>query len=654
MKKLMIATAVAAAGFSSVLADVYNIKFTATTTVDASKKVKGEQVNYLKKGSVVINGLYDNATGKYYFYTGKGAKMVPVQKAIFEAQNDVDMDSSINGKNVALNVGFYVDGDLDTAFVAAGLGKVLTVGGDDLNSASGSFGGKYMGKPAYGTWAFSKNATASKKGIEEYLKSQSKSNLTADSWEDNAEIKGKLDAWREVAADALKNAEEVKKQLQELAGKDAIIAEKDATNADKDAQLELIDGAFDQLNNNETVKVLEDFLKDEKAAQQGIADDAATLTNALTVAVADYKAKKEAYEESKVVNAEYKAKLEEARAAYAAAQQAKADAIAYTNYLVSVKDKSYYAPKQAEIDAQAVVVADLTATRDALINGYVAQTNAIITLDWPAYEAKLIGETNNWTTIRDNAIAAQAAAQAAYEASDFVKYTTEEGEADWSNWLKDNDLEENLANKVNFTDNVYPAMVADGKAKKLVLDTADAELAKAKKAYDAKVPGYVEILDLLAKGEADKYIEDLLAAAKDAYDYDWAVANKEVEKAQAKLDALQAEYDAAWNLKVSDAMIEEATAAIAERDAELKAAKKAAEQTAYNAWYAANKAMKTAKTTMEAAAAAIAAILGVNPETDMDATCKAEQDYIAKYAGLRDVALANVAAAEALLARMAK
>ena len=651
MKKLMI-TAFAIVLASATFADVYDIRFKAMTTVESTKEVNGTGVSYLKKGLVVVDGLYDDATGKYYFWTGTGAKMVPVQKAIFESQNDVDMDSPSMAR--ALNVGFYVDGDLDTAFVAAGLGKVLTVGGDDLNSASGSFGGKYMGKPAYGTWRFSKNSSATKKGIAEYINSQSKSNLSVDSWEDNAEIKGKLDAWREVAADALKNAEEVKKQLQELAGKDAIIAEKDATIADKDAQLELIDGAFDQLNNNETVKVLEDFLKDEKAAQQGIADDAATLTNALTVAVADYKAKKEAYEESKVVNAEYKAKLEEARAAYAAAQQAKADAIAYTNYLVSVKDKSYYAPKQAEIDAQAVVVADLTATRDALINGYVAQTNAIITLDWPAYEAKLIGETNNWTTIRDNAIAAQAAAQAAYEASDFVKYTTEEGEADWSNWLKDNDLEENLANKVNFTDNVYPAMVADGKAKKLVLDTADAELAKAKKAYDAKVPGYVEILDLLAKGEADKYIEDLLAAAKDAYDYDWAVANKEVEKAQAKLDALQAEYDAAWNLKVSDAMIEEATAAIAERDAELKAAKKAAEQTAYNAWYAANKAMKTAKTTMEAAAAAIAAILGVNPETDMDATCKAEQDYIAKYAGLRDVALANVAAAEALLARMAK
>ena len=355
MKKLMIAAAMV--GASSVFADVYNVKFTATTTVDASKKYKGADTAYLKKGSVVVEGLYDTDTSKYYFWTGKGAKMVPVQKAIFETQNAVDMDAAINGKNVALNAGFYVgeEGALSTAFVAAGLGKVLTVGGDDLNSASGSFGGKYEGNPAYGTWAFSKNASATKKGVDAYINDLSKKALTLADWGVNSELKDKLDAWREVAADAVANAEQVKKDLEEIAGLKADLADKtlnvkelentklelennigrlEASLADKtlnvkelentklelenaygalekianelkalnddqksqldnaNAQLGLIDGAFDQLNNNETVKVLEDFLKDEKAAQQGIADDAALTNATLASAVADYKAKK--------------------------------------------------------------------------------------------------------------------------------------------------------------------------------------------------------------------------------------------------------------------------------------------------------------------------------------------------------------------------
>lgn len=682
MKKLMIATAAAAVGLSAV-ADVYNVKFTATTTVAASKKVKGEVKDYLKKGSVVVNGLYDTDTAKYYFWTGSGAKMVPVQNAIFESQNEVDMDSKVNGKNVALNAGFYAgkEGELETAFIAAGLGKVLTVGGTDLNSASGSFAGKYEGNPAYGTWAYSKNASATKKGVEVYIADLlKKTEYTLEAFGDkSAELKDKLDAWREVAADAVKNAVDVKNQLAEIAGlkseladktlnvkelennygvlekewndQKVQIAEQEQTIADQKNQLNLIDGAFAQLNDNETVKVLEAYLEDVRDAQAGIAKDAADLIANLETAVADYKAKKEAHEASRVVNAEYLEKRDAADEFQKAAKKAVADAIAYTNYLVSVKEKSYYAPKQAEIDAQAAVVATKTAERDALINGYIAATNAIVTTDWPAYETKLIGETNKWTTIRDNAIAAQAAAKTAYDNSDFVKYTTEDGEADWSKWLQDNDLEENLANRVNFVDNVYPAMVADGKNKKDVLDAADEELVKAQAAYDAKVPGYVEILDLLATGEADKYIKDLLAAAKETYDYDWAVANKEVEKAQAKQDELQAEYDAAWNLKVSDAMIEEATAAIADREAEYEAAKKAYNK-AYNAWYEKNQAMKAAKTDKDNAAAAVAAILGVNPETEGVSDDQAA--YVAKYTELRDTALGNVAAAEALLSRMGK
>lgn len=720
MKKLMLAAS--AAAFSAVsMADVYNVKFTATTTVGAEKK----GVEYLKKGSVVVDGLYDTETAKYYFWTGKGATMAPMQKAIFEAQNAVDMDSAINGKNVALNAGLYAgeEGALETAFIAAGLGKVLTVGGDDLNSASGSFAGKYEGKPAYGTWAFSKNSSASKMGVDAYINNLSKKNLTVADWGDNSELKGKLDAWRDVAADAVANAEQVKKDLEEIAGLktdledktlnvkeledtklmlendigrleaaladktlnvkelentklelenaygalekvknelDAKVAEQDKTIADQKSQLDnanaelgRLDGAFDQLNNNETVKVLEDFLKDGKADQQGIADDAALTNATLASVVADYKAKKEAFAAIEGECAELKAAADEAKENLEAAKQAVADAIAKTNYLVSVKDKSYYQNKQNEIDAQQLVVNQATADRDALINGYIAQTNAILTQDWSDYEDKLVGETNNWTTILNNAIAAQAAAQQAYEASDFVKYTTENGEADWAKWLKDNDLEVTTANLLLFHDNVYPAMLADGKAKKLALDTADAELAKAKKAYDAKVPGYVEILDLLAKGEADAYISDLLKAAKEAYDYNWAVANKEVEKAQAKLDDLEAEYDAAFKLAVSDAMIAAAELDIADAERALEAAKKAYTK-AQLAYKAKLNEKKAAKGEVDLAAAAIEAILGVNPEVDMAATSEAEKEFYAKFDELRDVALANVAAADALLARMAK
>jgi hypothetical protein len=100
-------------------------------------------------------------------------------------------------------------------------------------------------------------------------------------------------------------------------------------------------------------------------------------------------------------------------------------------------------------------------------------------------------------------------------------------------------------------------------------------------------------------------------------------------------------------------MIEEAEAAIAERKAEVKKADKASKD-AYNAWFAKNKAMKAANDAIVPAAAAVEAILGVNPEKDMAATSKAEKEFYAKFAELRDVALANVAAADALLSRMAK
>lgn len=690
MKKLMIATAVAAVGLSAV-ADVYNVKFTATTTVAASKKVKGEAKDYLKKGSVVVNGLYDTNTDKYYFWTGSGAKMVPVQNAIFEAQNGVDMDSCVNGKNVALNAGFYVgeENELGTAFVAAGLGKVLTVGGQDLNSASGSFAGKYEGNPAYGTWAWSKNASATKKGVEVYIADLlKKTEYTLEAFGNkSAELKNKLDAWREVAADAVANAEQVKKDLEEIAGLKADladktlnveelentklelenaygvlekdwndqkvqIAEQDKTIADQKEQLDMIDGALDKLAtaDRSVVKLLNEYLAEVKDNAQAEADQATALTNTLAMSIADWKVKTENFNNASEAFEKAVQEWEAAKEERAKALTAQRDAEKYLAFVQSVGTGDFYTQNAADQVEQTAKIAEEKATLQQITTDYDNRTNNIVKVDLPAYKDALIAETNTLTKAKTDAETALTDAQNAYKGCDYVKYTTEDNEPNWSKWAKDNDLADGDLNlKLNFFNVVYPQFKAEGDTLANNIIVAEDNLKLAQDNYDAKVPVDEEILDILAKGEFDKMIQDLLDTEKDAYELAYAIQFKEVEKAEAKLTDLKALYDKAMNLSGNSEVeankaVEEAKEAYTKASAAQGSKKKAMEK--------AEEAKNEAEAEYNAAVAIVQGILGVDPKTEE--VYPAQQKYNEDIAYLRDISLQNVAAAEALLARLSK
>lgn len=173
MKKLMIATAVAAVGLSAV-ADVYNVKFAAKTPVDAVNK-KGEATTSLK--SITIQGLWDTANDNYLFWSVNGKEYKALKNATLAlvsegkfVKNDVLNNTQV-AEEYELLWGENGWGDdvtkLEGAFVASGLtkNKVAKDGTVTLTSMSGNFAGQQDGKPAYGTWTLSKNAKATKDGL---------------------------------------------------------------------------------------------------------------------------------------------------------------------------------------------------------------------------------------------------------------------------------------------------------------------------------------------------------------------------------------------------------------------------------------------------------------------------------------------------------
>ncbi|MGN0826519.1 MAG: hypothetical protein ACI4QD_01130, partial [Kiritimatiellia bacterium] len=215
MKQLLLAAVAAAIG-SAAFADVYNVKFTATTAVGATKKVSGQSVDYLKKGTVVVQGLYDDATQNYYFWKGTKKPYEALKDVVFEGANQAAaLDDVVNGKNLTLNANLLwgnSEESVDNAFVAAGMGTAIASGKTDLANARGNFAGKIDGNPAYGSWSYSKNAAATK-DLAGYL---AKLGFTENDFDlqANKTTSDKFNEWKAVAKDAVAT----KQELEELLG----------------------------------------------------------------------------------------------------------------------------------------------------------------------------------------------------------------------------------------------------------------------------------------------------------------------------------------------------------------------------------------------------------------------------------------------------
>ena len=308
----------AAALSAAVFADVYNVKFTASALVDAAgksatRKVKGVEEEYYKKTTVTVTGVYDDSgDGKYYFWTGSGKNLEPVTNAVFEITNDTEMDTKPTAAGKAVNVGLYIgqSANLTSYFVSGGIGKGVKnkVSGDftaDLVSASGSFGGTWYGFPAYGSWSFSKNATATKNGIAAYVATQGKAaGVTTASWTGTSDIGTTLDDLRKAAGEEADTVSAMIKQIAALTGTDEALVKAKAELLAKDDEIATLK------ENLETAATDKESALKEAAAKA--ADDLQAALDAAKVAA-------DADKESALKEAakEAKAALEDALAAAA-------------------------------------------------------------------------------------------------------------------------------------------------------------------------------------------------------------------------------------------------------------------------------------------------------------------------------------------------
>ena len=692
MKKLMIATAVAAAGFSSVLAGVYNIKFTATTTVDASKKVKGELVNYLKKGSVVVDGLFDDATGKYYFWTGTGAKMVPLANAVLTSENAKDMDSAINGKNAALNMTLFVGGEgkLESCFVAAGLGKVATVGGDDLVSASGSFGGAWLGAPAYGTWKYSKNASATK-DLEAYLKKTSKNTLDLTAWGDNSALKEKLDSWREVAAQAVENAVTVKEQLEEIKGlveeladaklnvKELEQTKLDLENqygwlenewnnqkgviADKDAELEAIKselassnavlatlgGAFESLSKNPGLgsmgNLLTDYLNETVVEQGRKAAEAKAEIDRLNQQTNWYAdavngvLKREL--ETAVKDAE--SKMQEASVVLSAAEAVRTAAYENLAYMISVTNGTFFtqnAEKQAEAlkainEIETRIQADAGTLKAYLNQLPVDQKAAIATLqDKTNVVAKMVVDA------KDDLDKKKDASKAASKLLD--DYTLSNGNGDYHKWLGVTGFPDTLNSQTAFND-WYAFIIADEKNKSDEWKAAEAQLKETEEALTSTTAYLDTVIAACEKGVLVSQWAEFEAKAMKLWEEHEAAARAKIAEFNEEIKSLKDAETAAKELNTGVKAFEDAYKAI--RDAEQVVADKAAElRTAEEAVKAAEENLADLQNVVDDFVRRFVDYYGFLP-TDLDSIA----DFFAEYEAIQEAGIRNVEAAKDLL-----
>lgn len=477
MKQLLLAAALAAIG-SAAFADVYNVKFTATTAVGATKKVSGQPVDYFKKGTVVVQGLYDDATQNYYFWKGTKQPYEVLKDVVFEGANQAAaLDDVVNGKNLTLNANLLwgnSEESVDNAFVAAGMGTAIAAQQTTLASAKGNFAGKIDGNPAYGSWSYSKNAAATK-DLAGYLAKLGFSENDFD-LQANKNTTDKFNAWKAVA----KGAVATKQELEELLGvtipalqddiaslegdKAALEDQNAALENDKAALQDAIDNliaTIKTLNNSDTMaQALLSYLQEQKVAMESV------ITSDPTEQLNSYETLKAAikpYEETLAAKeAALKVFTDKEDAA-----QAKLDG-AY--FMETLYDGSYFDDVLYEVAATNTLIQSWRDTNNSL-RQTIADTEASI-------DAGVVTASNAWDT-------AEAAATVALEA-------WEDAEALAESYTLEQYLAENGIDPAGLTledmaayEATQEAQAADAAAKKVAYEAAAEQARTLKETYEA-------------------------------------------------------------------------------------------------------------------------------------------------------------------------
>lgn len=726
MKKLMVAASAAAIS-AAVFADVYNVKFTASTLVDAegakaTRKVKGETEEYYKKHSITVTGVYDDSTGEAYFWTGSGKNMAPLQSAVFEITNETEMDDlKRTDAGKAVSVGLYVGAsdNLTSYFVSGGIGKgaLNTKNKDtkewtaDLVSASGSFGGTWYGLPAYGSWSFSKNSTATRNGIAAYVQTQGKSaGVTTASWTGTSDIGTALEAYRAAAEEADTVSAMIKQiavltgtnvsQASTIAEQSAAIAANEkaiAANEETIARLEATIAAnaeeyVDELSTLDVetyvglTETISDYLKETIAKQSALAAESAAMLESADKAIAEYEeASSEGYAEKALAD------LVAASNAVAAAEKdlgakenTASEAYDKLDWLYDVKNGNYedeYAGKTNTIietaaEARAAKEAEIEAAKkkyDADIAALKDDNDKLIDVTLPEATNTLVAVTIPGLEDAKEATAAEyeAAVEAQKLADDYLaEYTiaSEDGSGagNYKKFIEDNDLEDSGETRLYFHNVVYPGMKKDAVAAAeatAAAKTADEDAAKDIADANDVLAATIARLDALIAAreegnlaaEIQKQIDDLTEeyTAKDAE------LRKELEnigtKVAADLAAAKKAYDDSYSYIHSDESL----------DQDIADAEKAFE----NACLAVNEALdalaeaESARDEAESVladldgvvkdkAVAVEGIIGVRP--DAEGYEEAKEKFFEDWSALNTTTGENVAAAKAILARLGK
>ena len=640
MKQLLLAAVAATIG-SAAFADVYNVKFTATTAVGATKKVSGQPVDYFKKGTVVVQGLYDDATQNYYFWKGSKKPYEVLKDVVFEGANQAAaLDDVVNGKNLTLNANLLwgnSEESVDNAFVAAGMGTAIASGKTELANAKGNFAGKIDGNPAYGSWSYSKNAAATK-DLAGYL---AKLGFTENDFDlqANKTTSDKFNEWKAVAKDAVATKQELEELLgvtipglkDDIAGLESDKAALEEANAGLQESIDSLVNGIKQLDNADAMaQALTSYLQEQKAAMESvIASDPTELLNSYE----DHKAAIKPYEDDLAAK-EAALKVftdKEAEAAKAAEDAA---------FMESLYDNSYFVGVTAEIAATNTLIQSWRETNNSL-RRTIAATEASV-------EVGVQAASNDWATAEAAAEVALVAWEDAEELAE--TYTLEQ-------YLADNGIDpaEMTLEDMEAYEATQEEQVADAAAKKVAYEAAAGHARTLKETYEA-----LKAIDDSNKAEIIAGLEDqiaeneaLIAAAlaNIAVLEDEMAANQEIVPTESELEAIQADAAALR------AAVEDPDFLAAKGRAE--AARDVAQSALDDAKADYNELTNPTGTGYTSTVAAIVALVGVDPdgvppEAGYEAFDAARKVVLAEIASKVAIAKANLEAIELLMAKLAE
>lgn len=708
MKQILFAALAVTAG-SVAFADVFDVKFTATTAVDAAKTYRGETVEYLKKGSVVVQGLYNSETEEYYFWEGKKKPYQPIQGVVFEG-DAMALDTEINGKNATMDAQLLWGGvDGENNLTAAGMGTFLKSGEPTLSRISGNFAGRLAGLPAYGSWSIKKNSTATR-DLDAYLKKQG---LSKDMWnaEATAEAKKQYEDWRKEVADLNKIVADLDAALAEITGlnetvtnQNTTIASLNTTVAEQKTTIEGLNASVTEKNaqiaglqetvSEQTTEIaaleqsiantaaaikalddassvigtLSDYLNGEKAIQENIV---ATATAKIAAAQAlDFSAAAEGLAEKEQAIANAQANVAVAQTAVDKAAKGVADQDAAIDALVkdyefkrSVVDGSYYPAKETIIqgyqDANTELEAEI-ATQQAIIDEI--RTNAgpaAVAVAYTVYTNATANLDEKRATLVEKQAALTEAQEALTEAQSYTaaEYTLEV-------YCKENGITKPTADDIQAYEAAKAAKI---KAK---VDGAHAAVTQAQ----AEVDVAVNAVGLAEEGanDAQARYEALRAAGGTAVqvaqiaEIEEVIAGKNATIATntAAIAEVQAEIDATRALNLTQADVD--VAKYKSEDPELTRVLNAlrAKKTEADTALADEQNILTTKVNERdayvagdyaTAARAYIDLVNVDPRTaTAEEVADAVNDYIATYEETKEGAARNVASIDLLLAELAK